>query len=305
MDKVTTVYVATHKKISFNIPTYCERVQVNCENQEQLWDGYIHDNSGDNISKKNSSYCELTVLYWAWKNSNSDIKGLCHYRRFFSYDKNDTLVPAIKSDIKHLIKDSISQKEIENVFNNNYDIILTKSYTPYPKTVYDELRKYCYTDDIMKMQEVFEEQYPDYLNTLKKILKSNNISYYNMMIAPRHIFDNYCEWVFDILEKIENKCDISKYDQQHKRLYGYLAEVLLNVYVYHNNLKIKTFKTLFLEEEKNLNKLIKVNLFRIRNKFHNKMYEIKAYSLLIAFYKVFHKNIYKRFILYKKIINNL
>ena len=31
--------------------------------------GYTGDDTGDNISLKNRNYCELTGLYWLWKNN--------------------------------------------------------------------------------------------------------------------------------------------------------------------------------------------------------------------------------------------
>ena len=43
------------------------------------------DNTGDNISQKNPTLCELTVQYWAWKNVEADYFGFCHYRRYFDF----------------------------------------------------------------------------------------------------------------------------------------------------------------------------------------------------------------------------
>ena len=52
-------------------------------NTEQpfLLEGFIET---DNISVKNPCFCELTCLYWAWKNLECDYIGLAHYRRHFS-----------------------------------------------------------------------------------------------------------------------------------------------------------------------------------------------------------------------------
>ena len=44
--------------------------------------GYQPDDTGENISAKNANYCELTGIYWAWKNLDADYIGLVHYRRY-------------------------------------------------------------------------------------------------------------------------------------------------------------------------------------------------------------------------------
>ena len=64
------IYIAAHKK--FNVPQLDNYavLQVGAQGKENL--GYLQDNTGDNISYKNPNFCELTGLYWIWKNCDDE-----------------------------------------------------------------------------------------------------------------------------------------------------------------------------------------------------------------------------------------
>ena len=79
--KKIKIIVATHKK--YDMPKDSCYLPIHVGKEEKKDIGYIGDNTGENISKKNPYYCELTGMYWAWKNLNSDYVGLVHYRRHF------------------------------------------------------------------------------------------------------------------------------------------------------------------------------------------------------------------------------
>ncbi|MBQ7883295.1 MAG: DUF4422 domain-containing protein [Phascolarctobacterium sp.] len=80
------ILVATHKKYWMPEDEVYLPLHVGRDGKEDL--GYMGDNTGDNISDKNASYCELTGLYWAWKNLDCEYIGLCHYRRYFGKSSN-------------------------------------------------------------------------------------------------------------------------------------------------------------------------------------------------------------------------
>ena len=115
MKGLVNIYIAAHKK--FNVPNNDIYIplQVGAEGKPNL--GYTLDCSGDNISLKNPYFCELTGLYWIWKNSNADYVGLVHYRRFF-----------YKSALSN-IKNILSKNEIINILNKNDIILSQRGYT--------------------------------------------------------------------------------------------------------------------------------------------------------------------------------
>lgn len=91
-------------------------IHVGREGKEDL--GYIGNNTGENISIKNPNYCELTGLYWAWKNLECEYIGLCHYRRYFAHKS--------KSSELEDKKQAIFTKDDYERLLQRYDVILPK-----------------------------------------------------------------------------------------------------------------------------------------------------------------------------------
>ena len=177
---------------------------------------------------KNQYYCELTAQYWVWKNIADKYNniGLCHYRRYFA----DSFL-----NRNHLLRD----KSIER-YLDKCDIILPEKW--YWKETVAE-RYYVVgkgkEKDLETTRNVIQEMYPDYLNTYNEILNKHEASYCNMFVTSRKKYVLYCEWLFNILKEVEKRTDISSYNAAEARVYGYLSEILLNVWVEKNRYRVK------------------------------------------------------------------
>lgn len=216
-----------------------------------------YDNTGINISNKNKNYCELTGLYWIWKNIKDDVVGLVHYRRFF---------------YKHYIvfnkKNVLSQDDINDILDK-YDIIVPQVGYTKQRSVYEGYGSGRH--DIKDMDiciETILELYPDYKKSIDDVLMHNNhYSQYNMFICKKELIDDYCEWLFNIFEKLEKKIDLSKKDSYNQRLYGFLSERLFNVWIDHKGLKVKQLPVYNIEQnmfKQIINSLIKKIIFNNR-----------------------------------------
>ena len=179
--------------------------------------GFIGDDTGDNISQKNPSYCELTAQYWAWKNVDCRYIGLCHYRRYFETVYTDEL--------------------LERLFSK-YDVILQRPiYSGVRDTMLNKLKMIIVPEDYAIFFMSIRKLYPEYEKTTLQYLARNADIPYNMFIMRKETFNQFCQWQFSILEECEKHVKPLPYSR-YNRIYGYFAEYLLPIYCLHNQMKI-------------------------------------------------------------------
>ena len=299
-----SVYVVSHKKISLDLPDGYKLIQVNCANTGEHWENFEHDDRMENISTKNPSYCELTALYWIWKNSDSNIKGLCHYRRFLSSTSNVELKGKVYQVYSREIKSKIISKDQIVKALEKYDVLVAQPWVPFPNKELDDLKIYCYSKDIQIMVDVINKMFPDYSEALEQLLDSKCACHYNILIANKEVFDNYCEWLFSVLGEIEKRCDISSYDTQHKRIYGYFAELLMNVYLMKNNLKKGCYKLVMPVDYMSPKAVRSKKKLDIYNKVIDFFAVIHATELLYSIYRKVKKTSFERFIACREYVEN-
>ena len=182
--------------------------------------GYKKDNSGDNISILNPSFCELTGLYWAWKNLNDDYIGLVHYRRHFSI-KNKTGFDNILTYLE--LKPYLGKIKVFIPSKRKY----------YIETLYSHYKHTHYASQLDKTRKIIKEKYPDYLDCYDKVLKQTYGYMFNMMIMDKSILDDYCSWLFDILFELKNRINMPELSAFQKRFYGRISEIIFNVWLNH------------------------------------------------------------------------
>lgn len=233
-----SVVVASHK--SYDMPsdrmTYLP-VEVGSALRASHIDGFQRDDEGDNISSKNKSYCELTALYWAWKNSDAEILGLAHYRRHFYAGRWSG------------IESALSANEIEARLEAN-DLILPRKRHYIIETMSSHYRHTHETDPLEVCEKVVATGYPEYSRAFRMILNRRSAHMFNMFIGHRAVIDQYCSWLFEVLAAVEAEVDVSEYTEKEKRAFGYISELLLDVWIEVNQLRITEVPVRHIEGEK-------------------------------------------------------
>ncbi len=230
------IFVLTHKKFqeSYDSSLYIPLLNGACSLNEDF--GYVRDDSGENISNLNKYFAEFTGQFWAWKNSNADIIGFCHYRRWF---------------VRNLKFDKLTKQDIIHDLEK-YDIILPQK-RKLTDTVSNVIQKSLEInpdygvkfEDYLILGETIKKHFPDYYESFQEVM-SNKEAYYNtMFISNKKLADEYFTWIFSIFKLVFDEIDFSKYPKNNKRVLGFFGEILLNVFTLKNNLIIKEHYVLF------------------------------------------------------------
>lgn len=215
----TKIFVMTHKK--WNEPTDPVYIPLHVGKvlHEDL--GYQGDDTQDQISAKNPYYGELTGLYWVAHNVNdADYLGLCHYRRYFLNDSGNLM----------------TKNEYETCLQTA-DIILPIPVV-YEKSYYEVYEEAHNIHDLEIVGKIISQLYPYMYEGFCRIINGHQVYSGNLFVTSAQYYKEYTDWLFSIFSLAEKEIDVSTYDEYHKRVYGFLSEQLLYVWVDHKKLKI-------------------------------------------------------------------
>lgn len=227
------LFTITHKQFTPPSDPLYVPLHVGRANSEDL--GFLGDNTGDNISERNPFYCELTGMYWIWKNYRPEVThtsestaiikknyvGICHYRRYLINEQGALFT---ETELSQLL--------------SQYDMVTTKLLT-LPGSYYNGFSANHHIKDLLTTGDVIKEKYPEYVDTFERLIHGPNTYFGNIFITSKETYDRYCTWLFTILFEVEKRTDFTGYNGYQKRLFGFLSEFLQTVWIQYHNLKVK------------------------------------------------------------------
>ncbi|MCQ2512968.1 MAG: DUF4422 domain-containing protein [Lachnospiraceae bacterium] len=263
------IIIATHKKYrmpedDMYLPLHVGAEGKTDENGNPLDLGYVKDNTGENISAWNASFCELTGLYWAWKNLDTDYLGLVHYRRYFGFHKTKDPFDGI-----------LTRAEIKP-YLGKIKLFVPNKRKYYIESLYSHYAHTHYADQLDTTRDIIAEIYPEYLPSYDKVIKRTYGYMFNMAIMNKELLDDYCSWLFTILFELKNRVKAEDLSVFQGRFYGRVSEIIFNVWLDYK-LKVGQIQASEIKEIPYIH-MEKTNWFKkgtafLKAKFFSKKYE--------------------------------
>ena len=218
------IYIVAHRRVP--VPKLEGYVPLQVGGGEPF-EGWLRDDTGDNIAGKNAGYCELTALYWIWKNRSDPHKGLVHYRRYFGRRR-------FSSRAEDIMPYDALCRLLER-----FDIIAAMPVRYHVNARDQLLIECCSRETFDRLEAIAAGLHPECMPAFRAFFARNRASQYNMMFCAGALFDEYCEWLFPMLFQLEPQLDLRAMNDYQRRVFGFLAERLLNVWMAHRELRVK------------------------------------------------------------------
>lgn len=262
--KIFVTYKNRHKVIETDI---IKPIQTGRAIADEVFENMLGDDTGDNISKENPYYNELSAQYWVWKNyekiGNPDYIGFMHYRRHFLFDEisSENREPWLPNSnfycFNRIDNEYLKYLDTNKIIHTieGYDCILPFAYDMknHPsKSILNDYKNFLLEQKIQHLYLMFDivkEKFPDYKEAIDIFLEKNFKYICNMFIMRKELFYKYNEFLFPVLKEVKNRVDDLHYSTQESRYLGYLGEILLNIFIIKNSkqIRIKEVNTSFIQ----------------------------------------------------------
>lgn len=200
--------------------------------------GYVGDDTGDSVSSRNAELCELTALWWVWRNVEADYKGLVHYRRHLGS-------PSL---VRRLSRDRMGRfatgEELAGILGpGGADAVLPRRRDYYVETVRSHWEHTLPAEQLEAARAVVGERDASDLEALDAVLSSRGAHMFNMMVMRSDLLDEYCSWLFPALHELGSRLPPSGYDPFNARYLGRVSEVLLDAWLLGRDLRVRELPT--------------------------------------------------------------
>ena len=128
-------------------------------------------------------------------------------------------------------------------------VILPQKRNYWIETTYSQYAHAHHKKDMDLVRSILEERYPEYVRAFDDVMERTAGHRFNMFIMRRDLLDHYCTWLFDVLDRAERQINLSEYDEYNKRVFGFLSERLLDVWVETNHISYTEMPVVFMESQ--------------------------------------------------------
>jgi hypothetical protein len=186
----------------------------------------IGDDTGENRSAMNRNLNELTATYWAWKNpeklGNPEYIGIYHYHRYFDLFGPNEGSPfrSHKFDETQYIDMKACDDKIYELLQGNKDMLVPIEYVAGRWTG----RWIKYFESLING---LEDQ--TYAHALEELKSKNTHLLKNMFVMKWPLFQEYCEYIFSILDQARAKGIAS---ERSGRKLSIMGELLTSLFLY-------------------------------------------------------------------------